>query len=72
MDGKDRTLDNVHIELFWRSAKQEKIYPDPPDEGVGLYQIIRGYIGFYNNQRRHMKIGKIPPDQKFYNQKMVG
>ncbi|WP_341789698.1 hypothetical protein [Rickettsia endosymbiont of Polydrusus tereticollis] len=26
MDGKGRALDNVFIERFWRSLKQEKIY----------------------------------------------
>ena len=26
MDGKGRALDNVYIERFWRSLKQEKIY----------------------------------------------
>ena len=72
MDGKGRASDNVHIERFWRSVKQEKIYLNLPDGGVGLYQIIREHIEFYNNQRRHTEIGKIPPNQRFYNQKMVG
>ena len=26
MDGKGRALDNIFIERFWRSLKQEKIY----------------------------------------------
>lgn len=26
MDGRGRALDNVFIERFWRSLKQEKIY----------------------------------------------
>jgi putative transposase len=30
MDGKGRALDNVYIEQFWRSIKQEKIYLNPP------------------------------------------
>lgn len=29
MDGKGRALDNVYIERFWRSIKQEKIYLNP-------------------------------------------
>jgi len=30
MDGKGRALDNVFIERFWRSLKQEYIYLNPP------------------------------------------
>jgi len=32
MDGKRRALDNIYIERFWRSIKQEKIYLNPPME----------------------------------------
>jgi len=69
MDGKGRALDNVYIERFWRSLKQEKIYLNPPSSGVRLYQIIKEYIQFYNQERRHTEIGKIPPDQR-YNPKL--
>lgn len=72
MDGKGRALDNVYIERFWRSLKQEKIYLNPPNGGVDLFQKIKEYIHFYNTERRHTEIGKIPPNQKYYPQKMTG
>jgi putative transposase len=72
MDGKGRALDNVYIERFWRSIKQEKIYLNPPNGGLELHQMIKEYVYFYNHQRRHQEIGKVPPNQLYYETKMVG
>ncbi len=71
MDGKGRALDNVYIERFWRSIKQEKIYLNPPNGGMELHQIVKEYIQFYNEKRRHTEIGKMPPDQKYYQKKVA-
>jgi putative transposase len=72
MDGKGRALDNVYIERFWRSLKQEKIYLNPPNGGVDLYQKVKDYVHFYNTERRHTEIGSIPPDELYFKPKMVG
>jgi putative transposase len=72
LDGKGRALGNVFIERFWRSLKQEKIYFNPPNGSVDLFQKIKDYVHFYNTERRHTEIGSVPPDELFYNQKMVG
>jgi putative transposase len=72
MDGKGRALDNIYIERFWRSIKQEKIYLNPPNGGLDLYQKVKEYIHFYNTERRHTEIGNIPPDQMYCKTKMVG
>ena len=53
MDGKGRALDNIFIERFWRSLKYEYIYLNPPNGGIQLYQGIKNYMEFYNNERRH-------------------
>jgi|APIni6443716594_1056825.scaffolds.fasta_scaffold92459_3 putative transposase len=71
MDGKGRASDNIYIERFWRSIKQEKIYLNPPNGGIELYQMVKEYIQFYNEKRRHTEIGKMPPDQKYYQKKMA-
>ena len=57
MDGKGRALDNIYIERFWKSIKYEKIYLNPPNGGLDLYQMVNEYIEFYNTKRRH-KIGR--------------
>jgi putative transposase len=72
MDGKGRALDNIYIERFWRSIKQEKIYLNPPNGGLDLYQKVKEYMHFYNTERRHTEIGSIPPDQMYFRPKMVG
>lgn len=40
MNGTGRSVDNICIERFWRSAKVEKIY-------------LNEYINFYNHRRFH-------------------
>jgi len=70
MDGKGRALDNIYIERFWKSIKYEKIYLNPPNGGLDLYQMVREYVEFYNTKRRHTEIGKVPPDQ-IYNAKKL-
>ena len=71
MDGKGRALDNIYIERFWKSIKYEKIYLNPSNGGLELYQNIKEYIEFYNTKRRHTEIGKVPPDQIFYQKNMA-
>ena len=71
MDGKGRALDNIYIERFWKSIKYEKIYLNPPNGGLDLYQKIKEYIEFYNTKRRHTEIGKVTPNQIFYQKLMA-
>lgn len=47
-------------------TKQEKIYLNPPNGGLQLYQNLKEYIKFYNQERRHTEIGKVRPDQIYY------
>ncbi len=68
MDSKERALDNIFIECFWKSIKYEKIYLSTPNAGLNLYQMVKEYIEFYNTKRRYTETGKIPPDQ-IYNTK---
>jgi len=72
MDAKGRALDNVYIERFWRSLKQEKIYLNPANGGLELYRNIKNYVQFYNHERRHTEIGGVPPIEKYYPNKKTG
>ena len=40
MDGKGRATDNIYIERFWRTIKQELIYLNEYKDGLELYQAI--------------------------------
>lgn len=70
MDGKGRALDNVFIERFWRSIKQEKIYRLDLETVEEAKKAIREYINFYNKQRPHQSLDyKTPEEVHFMNLK---
>ena len=56
MDGRGRAKDNIVIERFWRSIKQEYIYLHLPDDGSKLYQGIKYYMNYYNERRHYQGI----------------
>jgi transposase InsO family protein len=47
MDSKGRCLDNIYIERFWRSLKQEEVYLNPYDNISEARTGIASYIEFY-------------------------
>ena len=66
MDGKGRALDNVFIERFWRSLKQEKIYRIEIDTAKEAKQAIQEYMDFYNNRRPHQSLDyQVPREAHF-------
>lgn len=63
MDGKGRAIDNIYIERFWRTLKYEHIYIRPASTNQMLWQGIKWFIDWYNNERRHSEIdNKRPAD----------
>ncbi|MBN7813733.1 transposase, partial [Algoriphagus sp. H41] len=63
MDGKGRAIDNVFIERFWRTIKYEKIYLNPPRDGLDLYALVAEYTDYYNHRRRHSSLDhRIPAE----------
>jgi len=67
MDGKGRWVDNVRMERFWRTVKQEQIYINPPDSINQLRQGIDKFIKFYNYQRPHQSLHYRTPSQIYFN-----
>lgn len=61
MDGKGRALDNIYIERFWRTIKQEYIYLNPVNDGVELYNGVKKYMEYYSRKRQHSGIGGYKP-----------
>lgn len=61
MDGKGRATDNAFIERLWRSVKYEKLYLNPPKDGLDLYLKLADYFNYYNNERRHQSINDERP-----------
>jgi putative transposase len=74
MDGIGRWADNIYIERFWRTAKQEQIYINLPDNISELKEQIEQFINFYNYQRPHQSLSYKTPSQIYYgdnNRKMI-
>lgn len=61
MDGKGRCKDNIWIERFWRTVKQEVVYVKPTSDCQELKKNITEFIDYYNNRRRHQGIDNNHP-----------
>ena len=70
MDGKGRAIDNIFIERFWRSIKQECIYLYPANGGKKLYDEVEEYMRFYNHERPHESLGYQIPAEVYHGRKV--
>jgi putative transposase len=61
MDGKGRATDNIFIERFWRTVKQDYVYLHPANNGKELYDGLDEFLNFYNHEKTHQGIGRIRP-----------
>lgn len=66
MTGKGRCLDNVYIERFWRSFKQEEFYLNEYQNVRDLKRAISDYIDFYNHKRCHQSLGYKRPAELYF------
>lgn len=66
MDGKGRWMDNVFVERLWRSLKYEEVYLKAYDTVAQAEQSIGNWMHFYNQNRRHASLGRMTPDQVYY------
>lgn len=71
MDGKGIELGNIYIERFWRSLKYEHVYLTPANGVTELYEGVKKYSKFYNNERRHVALGRITPNQMYNEMRKV-
>ena len=61
MTGKGRCHNNIFIERFWRSFKQEAFYLHDYRDVSELKQAIETYVSFYNNVRWHQSLSYETP-----------
>ena len=47
----------------WRALKDEHIYLNPANVGEDLYEGVRKYVQFYNQNRKHTSIENKTPDE---------
>lgn len=67
MNGTGRSIDNICIERFWRSAKVEKIYLNEYERVSVLKDDVKEYIEFYNHKRFHESLDYKKPMNVYYN-----
>jgi putative transposase len=67
MDGRGRASDNIYIERFWRTVKQEKIYLNAYRTGAELHTGLQEYIQFYNEKRPHQSLQYQCPETFYKN-----
>ncbi len=67
MDGKGRATDNIWIERFWRTAKRGYVYLHPAENGLQLYNGLKGFINYYNMERSHAELGGVSPSSVYLN-----
>lgn len=66
MDGKGRATDNIFIERLWRSLKYEYVYLNPPKDGLDLYQGVKEWFRFYNQERHHQSLDNKKPAEIYF------
>jgi putative transposase len=66
MDGKERALDNIFTERFWRSVKYEEVYLHSYTSPRVARQSLARYLAFYNVERPHQALAyRIPAEVYF-------
>ena len=65
MDGKDRAIDNIYIERFWRTLKQDYVYITPIDDGLELYYGLKDFFMHYNYNKTNQGINRMKPAELY-------
>ena len=66
MDGRKRWADNIMVERWFRSLKQEEIYINEYHSPRELRRAIAEYIRKYNTIRPHQALDNKTPDDVYY------
>jgi len=66
IDDKGGPTDNIFIERLWKSVKYDYVYIKVPDDGLELYQGLKEYFDYYNNQLCQQGIDHHIPANKYY------
>ncbi|PLX32670.1 MAG: hypothetical protein C0605_17590 [Hyphomicrobiales bacterium] len=66
MDGRGRCMDNIFIELLWRSLKYEAVYLHEMTDGFKAQKIIDDWMGFYNTERPHSALDGNTPKEAYW------
>jgi putative transposase len=62
LDGKGKAIDNIFIERLWRTVKYEHVYLHVAEDGIELYEGLKKYFRFYNQERPHQSLDYKSPE----------
>ena len=65
MTGVGRSLDNVHIERFWRALKYEDAHLQDYQTAPEARSKLKHFIQFYNQRRPHQSLNYRTPEEAF-------
>lgn len=65
MDAKGRALDNIAIERFWRTLKQDEVYLRDYESLAEARSYMGSFIRQYNGERPHESLGGITPEMAY-------
>jgi putative transposase len=65
MDAKGRALDNIAIERFWRTLKQDEVYLRDYESLAEARSSIEEFIHHYNQERPHASLGGETPEMAY-------
>ena len=66
MDGRKRWVDNIMIERWFRTLRQEEIYINEYHSPAELRRSIGKYIQKYKEIRPHQALDNMTPDEVYY------
>jgi putative transposase len=66
MDGKNRALDNIITERFWRTLKYDHVYLHEYSSPKEARQQIGKFISDYNYDRPHQSLGYLTPVEVYF------
>ncbi|MCQ2106246.1 MAG: integrase core domain-containing protein [Fibrobacter sp.] len=66
MDGKGRAYDNIFVERFWRTLKQEDIYIRGYETVTECRQGLKEYFVRYNDERLHSSLDWNTPSDVYF------
>ena len=67
MDGRGRCFDNIFVERFWRSLKQEEVYLKDYATVKEAHENINNYMNLFNNERPHQSHDYKTPYEVYWN-----
>ena len=66
MDGRGRALDNVFVEVLWRTVKYENVYLKGYEGMKRLKAGLKEYFEFYNHKRPYSSLDGSTPAEVYF------